>query len=91
MSQINGNEMFHFSTSPKSDSLPGGVTVEATCFLLSVIIKSSQTSSTSKYQLPESAASKYQPSLAFCFSWTSLVMLVFLRRGLKGSFNMLIT
>lgn len=33
-SQINGNEMFHFSTSPKSDSLPGGVSAEETCFLL---------------------------------------------------------
>lgn len=32
MSQINGNEMFHFSTSPISDSLPGRVSAEETCF-----------------------------------------------------------
>lgn len=90
MSQINGNEMFHFSTSPRSDSL----SAEETCFLLSVIIKSKQTSSTWQYQLPESAESKYQPSLAhptFYFSWSSLVMLAFLRGGLKRSFHILIT
>lgn len=41
MSQINGNEMFHFTSSPKSDSLLGGVSAE-TCFLLSIIIESNQ-------------------------------------------------
>lgn len=44
MSQINGNEMFHFSSSPKSDSLLGGVSAEETCFLFSIIIKSNQSS-----------------------------------------------
>lgn len=85
MSQINGNEMFHFTSSPKSDSLLGGVSAE-TCFLLSIIIESNQSSSTWKYQFPESSESKYQPSLAhpaFYFSWSSLVMLVFLRGGYK--------
>lgn len=42
MSQINGNEMFHFSTIPKSDSLPGGVSAGETRFLLSVVIKSNR-------------------------------------------------
>lgn len=86
VSQINGNEMFHFSSSPKSDSLLDGVSAEETCFLLSVIIKSNQSSSTWKSQFPEPSGSKYQPGLAhraFYFSWSSLVMLVFLRGGYK--------
>lgn len=93
MSQINGNEMFHFPTGPKSDSLPDGASAEETRFLLSAVIKSNQTGSTWKHQLPESAESKYQPSLShsnLCFSRNSLVILVFLRGGLR-SFHMLIT
>lgn len=86
MSQINGNEMFHFSSSPSSDTVLGRVSAEESCFLLSIVAKSNQSISTWKYQFPESSESKYQSSLAHCafyFSWSSLVVLVFLRRGYK--------